>query len=47
VVAEGIENEIRMNYLKAYDCDYGQGYYFSRPLEEDKALLYLKKVDGN
>lgn len=47
VVAEGIENEIQMNYLKAYDCDYGQGYYFSRPLEEDKALLYLKKVDGN
>lgn len=47
VVAEGIENEIQMNYLKAYDCDYGQGYYFSRPLEKDKALLYLKKVNGN
>lgn len=47
VVAEGIENEVQLNYLKAYDCDYGQGYYFSRPLEEDKALLYLRKVNGN
>ncbi len=46
VVAEGIENEIQASYLKSYDCDLGQGFYFSRPLEEDKALIFLKKLNG-
>ena len=31
-VAEGIENEQQLNLLKKYNCDYGQGYYFSKPI---------------
>lgn len=45
VVAEGIENATQANYLKSYECDLGQGYFFSRPLEEKKAILFLKKVN--
>lgn len=33
VVAEGIETAEQMTYLRQHRCLYGQGYYFSRPLD--------------
>jgi diguanylate cyclase (GGDEF)-like protein/PAS domain S-box-containing protein len=33
VIAEGIENEKLFLWLKDLGCEYGQGYYISRPLE--------------
>jgi EAL domain-containing protein (putative c-di-GMP-specific phosphodiesterase class I) len=32
VVAEGIEAERQCRLLSEADCDFGQGYYYSRPL---------------
>ncbi len=32
VIAEGIENDIQLDFLKEEGCDEGQGFYFSRPL---------------
>lgn len=32
VVAEGIETEEQLEFLRALKCDEGQGYYFSHPL---------------
>lgn len=32
IVAEGVETEGQWNYLRERDCDYFQGYLFSRPL---------------
>ncbi|MBN0989002.1 putative bifunctional diguanylate cyclase/phosphodiesterase [Amphritea pacifica] len=32
VVAEGIEDETEVSLLATYQCDYGQGYLFSKPL---------------
>jgi diguanylate cyclase (GGDEF)-like protein/PAS domain S-box-containing protein len=32
VVAEGVENEAQVSYLRKQQCDRIQGYYFSRPL---------------
>ena len=32
VIAEGIEDETQLAYLREENCDEGQGYYFSRPL---------------
>jgi EAL domain-containing protein (putative c-di-GMP-specific phosphodiesterase class I) len=35
VVAEGIETAQQLAYLRSLGCDFGQGYYFSKPLEPD------------
>lgn len=41
VVAEGVETEAQLDYLRRHRCDEIQGYYFSRPLPTDgfEALL--------
>jgi EAL domain-containing protein (putative c-di-GMP-specific phosphodiesterase class I) len=41
VIAEGVETQEQMQKLKNLTCDYGQGYYFSKPLADvgiDKLL---------
>ncbi|MGK7955192.1 MAG: EAL domain-containing protein [Crocosphaera sp.] len=41
VIAEGIETEGQMKILESLYCEYGQGYFFSRPLASDKAEALL------
>jgi len=42
IVAEGIEQPEQVSTLRGLDCQYGQGYYFARPLPADglAALLH-------
>jgi diguanylate cyclase (GGDEF)-like protein/PAS domain S-box-containing protein len=42
VVAEGVENEAQMSFLRAHQCDAVQGYYFSRPLAVDDVADKLR-----
>ncbi|NMH67520.1 EAL domain-containing protein [Bacillus sp. RO3] len=42
IVAEGIETESQLNWLKELECEYGQGYYFSKPLPPEKLIEYAK-----
>ena len=42
VIAEGVENEAQMSFLRAHHCDEIQGYYFSKPLTVDKAADKLR-----
>ena len=44
VVAEGIEQPEQAARLRALGCDFGQGYYFARPMDFDAALEYLGGV---
>ena len=42
IVAEGIENQEVLKILKDMDCDYAQGYYFTKPLTYNKFLEWYK-----
>lgn len=44
VVAEGVETERQLAQLKALDCERGQGYYFSRPMEAAAVEAFLANV---
>lgn len=43
VIAEGIETEEQMHILKSLGCEYGQGYYFAKPLPSPEVTELLKK----
>ncbi|MBC7752410.1 MAG: EAL domain-containing protein [Candidatus Saccharibacteria bacterium] len=44
VVAEGVETERQLQILKDVECDYVQGYYYSRPLSDQSFQKLLKPV---
>ena len=43
VIAEGIETETQMHLLKKAGCDYGQGYYFSKPISVEAFEAFAVK----
>jgi diguanylate cyclase (GGDEF)-like protein/PAS domain S-box-containing protein len=45
VIAEGVENEAQMSFLRAHQCDEIQGYYFSEPLAVDRVADKLRGND--
>jgi len=42
VIAEGVENEAQMSFLRSHQCDEIQGYYFSKPLAVDAVAGKLR-----
>ena len=47
VVAEGVENEVQLNYLQRFECSYAQGLLFGDPMSADNYLeLLLAKAEG-
>lgn len=45
VVAEGVETELQKQLLLEMGCDYGQGYFFSKPLTANKFESFLQSMD--
>ena len=41
VVAEGVETQEQLDMLKALNCEYGQGYFFAKPLETQDADKFI------
>lgn len=44
VTAEGVEQMDQAELLKQLNCDFGQGYLFSKPVSEGSAIAYLKAL---
>ena len=43
IIAEGIETKSQLEILRSLKCEYGQGYYFERPLPESEVEEYLSQ----
>jgi EAL domain-containing protein (putative c-di-GMP-specific phosphodiesterase class I) len=44
VVAEGVETEAQLDFVRAVGCDAAQGYYLARPMPNDKCTEYLRRA---
>ncbi|MFI8688070.1 putative bifunctional diguanylate cyclase/phosphodiesterase [Rossellomorea sp. NPDC077527] len=43
IVAEGVETESQLEWLKELQCEYAQGYYFSRPVPAERLSDFMKE----
>ncbi len=43
VIAEGVENEPQLDFLRSVGCDAAQGYLFSRPVQAEQFLDLLRR----
>lgn len=46
-IAEGVEQEEEMLYLAKLNCDYIQGYYYSKPLLFDDFVLWVENYSAD
>lgn len=45
VVAEGVEDQTQLNFLRTHRCDYIQGYYFYKPMTAANLTEKLKSIE--
>jgi len=46
VIAEGVENEAQMSFLRHHRCGEIQGHYFSKPVSADEAASILNSEES-
>ncbi len=46
-IAEGVEEQMQLDFLKENGCDFVQGYYYSKPLHNDAFLAFIEKQDNH
>jgi EAL domain-containing protein (putative c-di-GMP-specific phosphodiesterase class I) len=44
VVAEGAETANEIEQLRALECDFSQGYFFSKPVDSEQADRFLRET---
>ncbi|WP_373484556.1 ABC transporter substrate binding protein [Acetobacterium sp.] len=42
-IAEGVETVAQLDYVKKCGCDFIQGYFYSKPLMANDAIIFIKK----
>jgi EAL domain-containing protein (putative c-di-GMP-specific phosphodiesterase class I) len=47
VIAEGVENKQSLELLIEMDCDYAQGFYFTKPLELEDVVPFIEQFQKN
>ncbi len=45
VVAEGVETEAKLDFIRTHGCDEIQGYYLSQPLPARQSDAMLRKFE--
>lgn len=45
VIAEGVEIQEQLDRLRSIDCDFVQGYYYSKPLPSEEFTAFLAGLD--
>jgi EAL domain-containing protein (putative c-di-GMP-specific phosphodiesterase class I) len=45
VTAEGIEEQAELDALRKLDCEYGQGYFYAKPISRDDIIQKLKQKE--
>ena len=43
ITAEGVEDRETMDFLHSLGCDYGQGYYFGKPMNNDDFRTWMRE----
>lgn len=43
VIAEGVETQAQLDFLKQHHCDQVQGFFFSQPLAEETVMDYIRQ----
>jgi EAL domain-containing protein (putative c-di-GMP-specific phosphodiesterase class I) len=43
VIAEGVETKDQLTFLQNHQCDFTQGYYFSKPVSADRIECLLQQ----
>ncbi|NOQ31072.1 MAG: EAL domain-containing protein [Helicobacteraceae bacterium] len=46
VVAEGVEEEYQLEFLREHNCDIIQGYYYSKPITIQELEPFIKKINS-
>lgn len=46
VVAEGVETQAQLDYLRSRGCDMVQGFLFSRPVPADEVLAFIRQYNS-
>ena len=44
IVAEGVETEAQLNFLKEKSCPFVQGFFFSKPLKPEDVIDFLENI---
>ncbi len=46
-IAEGVEQDFQLDFLRQNGCDYVQGYFYSEALHQDAFLEFIEKQDNH
>lgn len=45
VIAEGVETQAQLDFLKKLNCDIVQGYFFSKPISNEEVINFIQRFE--
>ena len=46
ILVEGVSDKKTLDYFTDLECDYIQGFYFSKPLPETEFINFIKEMNA-